>query len=129
MDGCSVNCLFPPRSLFISLQEYAVGDVVWQFFLIVCDHNECLVLSFAVCLDDVFDEAAVDEVESMQRLVEDEQGRILDKGAGKEHKALLTGRELEEGALGEVFHSEDVHPEKTPVHLFRFWLDVETVHV
>lgn len=83
------------------------------------DHDERLVAPLAESLDDVFHASAVDEVKSVQRLVEDEEGRVFDKGPCKEYETLLARREGEEGAVGESLYSEYTHPEDALFALLR----------
>ena len=101
-------------------------NVVWEFFLIVGDHDERLVLALAEGLDDIFDESAIVEIKSVERLVENEQSGVLDKCPRQEDKALLSRRKFEEGGLVVLPDTEDIHPEAANIHLFRLRLEVET---
>ena len=56
-------------------------DARWQFFLIMRYHNHGFVLTATEGFDDVFYKTAVAVVESVERLIENQQFRILDKGS------------------------------------------------
>ena len=55
-----------------------------ELFLVVGDHNECLVLTLAEGVDDVLHFGSVGQVESVQGLVKDEQFGVFDKGTCQE---------------------------------------------
>lgn len=92
-------------------------DAFGEFLLIVGHHDEGLVRTLAEGLYDVLDEAAVGEVKTVEGFIEDEEVGVLDEGTGEEYEALLTTRQFQEGAVGEVTDTEDVHPEETLVKL------------
>ena len=74
----------------MSNQEDVVVDTGWKFLLVVSNHDHRLVLAFAECLDDVLYQSAVAVVETMKRLIENQQLRVFHEGSGEEHQALLT---------------------------------------
>ena len=57
--------------------------------MIVGHHDDGLVATAAEGVDDVFHQTAVAVVEPVERFVEDEQLRVLDKGPGEEDETLL----------------------------------------
>ena len=57
-------------------------DARGQLLNIVCHHDEGLVLTLHECVDDIFHEHAVVVVETVERLVEDQQFGIFDEGTG-----------------------------------------------
>lgn len=71
-------------------------DARWQFFLIMRYHNHGFVLAATEGFDDVFYKTAVAVVESVERLIENQQFRILDKGTCQENEALFAAGELQE---------------------------------
>ena len=95
-----------------------MGDAAGEFLLIMCYHYEGFVRAAAEGVYYVLDEGAVSEVKSVQGFVQYEQFGILDKGAGQETQALFAAAEFEEGAVSEVFYSEDAHPMETDLFLF-----------
>ena len=56
----------------------------------------------------------------MERLVENEQVRIFDKGPYKEDQALLPARELEIVALTQVLNAKEPQPEVDPLKILVF---------
>ena len=54
---------------------YSMVDARRQLLLIVCHHDEGLVLSLHECIDNILDEHAVVVVETMERLIEDRSTR------------------------------------------------------
>lgn len=91
----------------------------------MCDHDESLVGSLAEMGYDVAHKVASVGIETMEGLVEDEQGGIFDKGARQEAESLLTAGEGEEHAVAQVFDAENAHPEETGVDLLGSWALVE----
>lgn len=99
----------------MSLQHDAIGNAWGEGLLVVGDHDEGLVAALAEGVDDFLYHFAVEGVESVQGLVEDEQLGVLDEGAGQEYQALLAAGELQEGAVGKVFDAKEAHPHTADV--------------
>ena len=71
-------------------------DARWQFFLIMRYHDHGFVLAATEGFDDVFYKTAVAVVESVERFIENQQFRILDKGSCQENEALFAAGEFQE---------------------------------
>ena len=69
---------------------YLMVNTRWIFLTIVGNHDESLVPSLAESVDDILHKSAVTVVKTMQRLIEDDEFRVLDKGTGKQDKTLFT---------------------------------------
>ena len=104
-------------------------DARWQFFLIMRYHDHGFVLAATEGFDDVFYKTAVAVVESVERLIENQQFRILDKGTCQENEALFAAGELQETTVFKTFQSKYFHPEAALVHIFFLRLYVETYRV
>lgn len=105
-------------------------DARWQFFLIMRYHNHGFVLAATEGFDDVFYKTAVAVVESVERFIENQQFRILDKGSCQENEALFAAGELQETTVFKTFQSEDFHPEAALVHIFflRLYIEAYGIH-
>ena len=79
------------------------------------DHNERLVASPAVGLDNILHQSAVPVIKAMKRLIKNQEIRILHESARKQHQALLTTRHLKERTFGKVFEAQ--HPHRESAHL------------
>lgn len=113
----------------MSDKSYFMVDARGQLLLIVGHHDEGLVLTLHECVDDVLDEHTVVVVEAMERLVENQQFGVFDEGARKQHEALLTAGELEEGRVLLAFKPEDVEPETAGLIFFSRRFGVKTYGV
>ena len=71
-------------------EDNAMVDAGGKFFLVVGHHDESLAATATEGLDYILHQAAVAVVESVERLVEDEQLGVLDKCPCHENQALLT---------------------------------------
>ena len=67
-----------------------VGDATWKVLLVVCHHDESLVLASAESVDDFLNHLATLLVKTVKWLIEDEKLRILDEGTSKENHTLLS---------------------------------------
>ena len=65
----------------VSYEFNPMVDASWQFLLIVCHHYQRLVFSPHERVNDILGKHAVVVVESVKRLVEYEEFRILDEGS------------------------------------------------
>ena len=81
-----------------------------QLFLIMGYHDEGLVVTQTVGLDNVFNQLAVRVVKTVKGLIEDEQFGVLDKSSGEQHQPLLTTREAHERTVAKMSNAKDVHP-------------------
>ena len=80
----------------LMLQIDFVVDAGGAFFFVVADEDERLVGTLTEGLDDVFHQAAVHIVESVERFVENQQFGVLHEGACQEHQPLFAARHVEE---------------------------------
>ena len=71
-------------------EEDAVVDAGGQFFLVVGHHDEGFIATAAEGLDDIFNQATVAVVKTMEWFVEDKELRVLDKCPCHKNQALLT---------------------------------------
>ena len=63
-----------------------------KLLVIMAHHDERLPFLPAIGIDDATHQLPVAGIESVKRLVEDEQVGMLPKGTRQEHKALLSAR-------------------------------------
>ena len=91
-------------------EEDAVVDAGGKFFLVVGHHDEGFVTTAAEGLDDIFNQATVAVVKTMERFVEDKELRVLYECPCHKNQALLTAWELEERGVFLAFKTEDLHP-------------------
>ena len=103
-----------------------VVDACGKLLFVVRDHDQRLVGSLAESLDDIFHQASVAVVETMQRLVEDQQLRVFDEGPRQEHETLLAAGELQECPLFQALKSEHRHPEAAGVVFALVRFDIES---
>ena len=122
-----VKMLFLVSLIFLQLQMMV--DAGGEFFLIVGDKDEGLVVTFGKSLNDLLYELAVGGVETMKGFVENQQLGVFHEGAGKEHQALLTAGKLQEGALLGAFNTEYPHPETAFLIVFFGGVDVQAYGV
>ena len=80
----------------LMLQIDFVVDAGGSFFFVVADEDERLVGTLTEGLDDVFHQAAVHVVKSVERFVENQQFGVFYEGTCQEHQSLLAARHLEE---------------------------------
>ena len=59
------------------------------FILIMAYENECLVPSFTECFNNIFGQAAVHIVETMERLIKYQQFWVFHKGTRQEYHTLF----------------------------------------
>ena len=78
------------------LKFQSVCNTGGQFFLIMCDDDECLVRATAEVQDYLTYEAAVAVVETVERFVENEEFGVFDEGTCQQAESLLSAAELEE---------------------------------
>ena len=71
-------------------EEDAVVDAGGKFFLVVGHHDEGFVTTAAEGLDDIFNQATVAVVKTMERFVEDKELRVLYECPCHKNQALLT---------------------------------------
>ena len=96
-------------------QHKPVCDAVGKLLFVVRHHDERLVRTLAELLDDLSDELSVRIVEAVERLVENQQFRVLHKSSRQEAKALLAAAQLQERAVCHAVHTEDSHPIGDPL--------------
>jgi len=85
-------------------------DCFWQLIMVMGDVDQAEGGVGTQLVKKVEEEAAVGIVEALAGFIQDEEGRIVDKGAREEDQALLACREGLEGFLGKVCHVKDVQP-------------------
>ena len=71
-------------------EEDAVVDASGEFLLVVGHHDEGLVATAAEGLDDIFNQATVAVVKTMEWFVEDKELRVLYECPCHKNQALLT---------------------------------------
>ena len=81
------------------------------------DHDERFVVPTAEGFDNLLDASAVIGVQPVQGLVQNQQLRVLDKGACQECQALLAARQLQERLVFEGRNSKNIHPPLAHGHL------------
>lgn len=119
------SCLFIP-SYFLRLFKIKLFvNAGRQFLSIVSNHDECFVWPLAKRLNDVENQAAVIVVETMERLVENEQFGILDESPAHQHQPLLAAAELQERAFGQLPDAEKAHPPAALLLLLAIGMDIE----
>ena len=74
----------------VTTEEDAVVDAGGEFLLVVGHHDEGLVATAAEGLDDIFNQATVAVIKTMEWFVEDKELRVLDKSPCQKNQALLT---------------------------------------
>ena len=76
--------------LYMPHEEDAVVDAGGQLFLVVGHHDEGLVATAAEGLDDIFNQATIAVVKTMEWFVEDKELWVLYECPCHENQALLT---------------------------------------
>ena len=71
-------------------EEDVVVDAGGKLFLVVSHHDEGFVTTAAEGLDDIFNQATVAVVKTMERFVEDKELRVLYECPCHKNQALLT---------------------------------------
>ena len=90
----------------------------------MADHDERLATTFAECLDNMLHEGSATRIETVERLVKNEQLWVFDKGAGKKDKTLLARRELEKRRVFLSTKAEHIHPPTADGIFGRSGLDI-----
>ena len=83
----------------------------------VCDVDQGEQAGAGEAVDGLPDSPFAGLVETVERLVEDEQGRILDESAGQQEQPLFACRHGAERAVGKVADVQIVHPPRRQVEL------------
>ena len=100
----------------MAFQEDAVVYALREILLVVGDVDERAVgVVIHIAVYDGFDQIAVAKVQSVKRLVEDQQVGTFHESPGHQNQSLLTTRHLEEFAVGQMPDTEYVHPFQTLV--------------
>jgi len=103
-----------------------MGDAVGKLFLVVRHHDECLTGTLAEQTDNLSDETAIAVVQAVQRLVEDEEFRVLYESTGQQTEPLLATAETEKGCISHMLYAEDSHPTQARPTPLRTRTDIET---
>ena len=82
------------RPLSVSFQIKRVCNDSRKLLPVMRHHNHSLVLSFTESLDDIFYQPAIPHIQPMERLIKNQQFRILHKGTRKQNHALLSALQL-----------------------------------
>lgn len=98
------------RLLFVALQFQSVCYAVRKLFLVVRNHNERFVAALAESLYNVLHTLTVFAVKTMKRFVQNQQFGVFYKSSGQKTQALLAAAQFQEGAVGNVFYAENLHP-------------------
>lgn len=98
------------RLLFIALQFQSVCYAVRKLFLVVRNHNERFVSALAESLYDVLHTLTVFAVKTMKRFVQNQQFGVFYESPCQKTQALLAAAQFQEGAVGNVFYAENLHP-------------------
>lgn len=98
----------------------------WKFFLVVRNHDECLVACSAIVLNDLFHERAVAGIQTVQRFIENQQVGVLDKGASQQAQTLLATGQLQESSVCQMTDAEYLHPMHATFLLLGARTEIET---
>ena len=71
-------------------QIYAMRDTLWQIFLIMCHHNQSLVLSLTESVYYVFHQLSLFRVQAMQRFIKYKQLRIFHESPCQQYHTLFS---------------------------------------
>ena len=88
-------------------------------------HNHGFVLPLTECLHDIFYKTAVPLIQSVERLVHDQQLRVFDECTRQQNQPLLTAGELEERAVCEVADPKEVEPPLASVVIPGVRIDIQ----
>ena len=92
----------------------------------MCYHNHRLIFTFAEGFDHLFDPTTIVSIQSMKRLVQNQQFRIFDESTCQQSQTLLPTGKLQERFVFQVGNAEYIHPPLTYSHLLRLGTFVQS---
>ena len=104
-------------------------NIIRKLFLIMSNHNHCLISAFAECFYNILHQSAIFQIKAMKRLVKYEQCRVFDKGTSQKNKPLFTAAKFQKRGVGQMSYAKDIHPELAYGSLLRLRLAVQARHI
>ena len=112
VSGSSLACIrfIPGLDSDVLLQVQAMGDACGKLLFVVAHHDERLARTTTEGVDNLLHQLAIAGIEAMQRLVEDEQLGVFDKGTCQQAKTLLTTGKGKKIAVAQMSNAKHIHP-------------------
>ena len=92
------------------LQIQMMRDARGQFLGIMGDHHQCLVRLTTEGFNHIPHQLPVAIVKPMQRFIENQQFRILDKSTRKQAQSLFSTAQFQKGLVGQMNDTKNIHP-------------------